>query len=253
MIRRSESSDTAVRVAFVRGSQRVWRGLTSAWRATPAGARRRWAATLGAGLGACVVLSALLTVAGMQAVRAGSLDWEREWLVEFERSGRLSFHSAIWLEGLGSSAMIMPVVVAAVVAAALSGRGMRALLLIAAYLPAKVLIFTGWTLWNRSRPDFIADGLAVPGALHSYPSGHTLQTITVYGLLTWFWVRASGSRIEQVIAWVLLALLVAAVALARLRLGTHWPSDIAAGVLIGVAWLAVLAAADAGLRRDQSR
>ena len=81
---------------------------------------------------------------------------------------------------------------------------------------------------------------AVPSSLHSYPSGHSAQTVVVYGLLTWFWVSLSQSRVERGVAWMLLALLVALVGASRLRIGAHWPSDIAAGVVIGAAWLATL-------------
>lgn len=250
MNRRVEpGNDAAARVAFVRGSHRVWNGFTAGWRAIPAGARQRWLVTLAAGFAACLVLSAAATLAGMRIADAGALAWEREWLLAFERSNRLSFHSALWLEGLGSSAMIMPVVAVAVIVAALAGRSLRALLVLAAYFPAKLLIFTGWTLWDRVRPDFIADGVAVPGSLHSFPSGHTLQTITVYGVLAWFWARASSSRVEQVVVWTLAAALVGAVALARLRLGTHWPSDVMAAYVVGVAWLAVLILAQRRVER----
>lgn len=226
--------------AVVRLGRRAWRGLADGWRSAPADFRRRWLLTLSGGFAVCLALSAGLTLAGMRAAAAGSLDWEREWLLGLEHADRLSFHSALWLEGLGSSAMLMPLIGAAVILAATAGRSTRALLVLAAYLPAKILIFTGWLIWSRARPDFIADGVAVPPSLHSFPSGHTLQTITVYGVLAWFWVRASSSRIEQGIAWALLAALCAAVALARLRLGTHWPSDVVAGAVVGVAWLAVL-------------
>ena len=227
-------------VAVVRGARRAWAAFVDDWRRAPADARRRWVSTLAVGLAACLVLSAALTVLGMRADTAGALAWERDWLTALERRDRLSFHSALWIEGLGSSAMLMPLLVAAVAIAALAGRSTRALLLLAAYVPAKMLIFTGWSIWSRARPDFIADGVAVPPSLHSYPSGHTLQTITVYGVLAWFWARASSSRVEQAIVWLLVAVLCAAVAVARLRLGTHWPSDVLAGAVIGAAWLGVL-------------
>jgi undecaprenyl-diphosphatase len=240
-LERAERSGSGVAVA--RGARRAWAAFADDWHRAPGEARRRWIATLGVGLVACLALSAALTLLAMRADAAGALAWERDWLLGLERRDRLSFHSALWLEGLGSSAMLMPLLVAAVAIAALAGRSGRALLVLAAYVPAKMLIFTGWLIWSRARPDFIADGVAVPPSLHSYPSGHTLQTITVYGVLAWFWARASASRIEQAMVWLLLAVLCAAVALARLRLGTHWPSDVLAGAVIGAAWLAVLVVA----------
>lgn len=201
----------------------------------------------------CLALTAALTLYARSTAAAGALDWERGWLVDLERTSWFSFHTALWLECLGSSAMLMPVIGAGMIIASFTGHGFRALMVLASYLGAKALIFTGWAIWSRARPDFIADGLAVPPSLHSFPSGHTLQTFTVYGVLVWFWARSSSSRVEQTMAWLLLALLCAAVALARLRLGTHWPSDVVAGAVIGVAWLVVLALAQRRLEAAGGR
>jgi undecaprenyl-diphosphatase len=241
------------RVALIRGARLAWARSLGGWRDAPPCARRRWARTLGAGLGGALLLSVLLTLAAMRLAETGALDGERAWLAGLERRAPLSFHSALWLEGLGSSAMLMPLVGAAAALAALTGRSFRAVLVLVSYAAAKLLILCGWLLWDRARPDFIEGGVAVPASLHSFPSGHTLQTVAVYGVLTWFWVRASRSRVEQAAAWLLFAALAAVVALARLRLGTHWPSDVAAGAVLGGVWLGVLIVAQRGLEDALSR
>jgi undecaprenyl-diphosphatase len=63
------------------------------------------------------------------------------------------------------------------------------------------------------------------------------------------WIRGSRSVIERIIALLLLAVAMADVSLARLRLGSHWPTDIAAGMIIGAVWLIVVILA---LRRAEA-
>jgi undecaprenyl-diphosphatase len=231
-------------VALVRGTRAAWSGLRRGWRSLPAAARRRWLVRSGWGLAAALLLTAALTLGAERLDAAGRLAWEEAWLRDFERNRRLSFHSALWLQALGASTMIVPIVALGAALAALGGRSVRALGFLAAYVPVKLLTFLGWWLWSRPRPDFIADGMAVPPALHSFPSGHVLQSVTVYGLLAWCWARASGSALERAAAWLLAAAAVALVAASRLRLGAHWPSDVAAGIAIGLVWLGVIVAAE---------
>ena len=89
------------------------------------------------------------------------------------------------------------------------------------------LVWIGWGYWNRNRPDLIADGVAASG-LHSFPSGHIVVVITVYGLLTYLWCRASPSQMERAIIVLTMTLWIGLITSSRLVLGAHWPSDIIA-------------------------
>jgi undecaprenyl-diphosphatase len=76
--------------------------------------------------------------------------------------------------------------------------------------------------------------------LHSYPSGHVALALSVYGILAYLWIRASRSWVERALAVLLLAGVVLVTGAARVRLGTHWPSDVLAGLIIGVCWMTVV-------------
>ena len=164
--------------------------------------------------------------------------WDAGVLRRIER-GPMSFADAILLESFGNLAYMVPLTLAAAVVAARARRALLALSFPAAYVFQRPLVLLGWWIWNRQRPRLIADGIAAPG-LHSFPSGHVALMIAVYGLLAWLWCRASRHVVERLLAVVLLASLLLVTGAARVRLGSHWPSDILAGYAIGIAWLATV-------------
>jgi membrane-associated phospholipid phosphatase len=64
--------------------------------------------------------------------------------------------------------------------------------------------------------------------------------ITVHGLLAYLWGRTSRNRAEQLVIALVATVWIALIASSRLVLGAHWPSDVIAGILIGVLWLIVV-------------
>jgi membrane-associated phospholipid phosphatase len=172
--------------------------------------------------------------------------WDERTLLRIAE-GPVSFADAILLESFGNLAYMVPLTVAAAVVAARRGRALLAISFPLAYLLQRPLVLLGWWMWDRQRPRLIADGIAAPG-LHAFPSGHVALMLAVYGLLAYVWFRHSRSVIERLLVVLLLAALLGVTGLARVRLGSHWPSDILAGYLIGAAWLATVIAA---LRRAE--
>jgi undecaprenyl-diphosphatase len=224
------------RWALVRGARATWRIAASAWRAAPPAAPRRWAAALGLGLLACGALAWFLSVTGQRWAAAGGQVRDEASLRQLVADDHMSFQAAIWFEGVGSSAMLLPLVALVVVLAARAARPLLALTMFFGYLLLKLVVWIGWQTWDRPRPDFVADGIAAP-PLHAYPSGHAAQVVVVWGLVMWLWARRSGSVVERTAIAALLVTVLAVVTYARLRLGTHWPSDIVAGAVLGFGWL----------------
>lgn len=231
-------SERTHRWALAAGASRSWRHFRAEWTRLPTVAWRRWAATLVVGFLLTALLMWGVAVLGQRLADAGMREWDRALLLRWANDGFLSFHSAIWWEGLGSSAMLIPVVVCSTLFALWRDRVLMALTILATYLLHDPIVLLGWTLWERARPTLIAGGIAAP-PLGSFPSGHVVQAIAVYGFFAFLWMRASRSGLERLLAGLLLAALVAVIGLARLRLGVHWPSDLVAAVPIGTAWLAV--------------
>jgi membrane-associated phospholipid phosphatase len=73
-----------------------------------------------------------------------------------------------------------------------------------------------------------------PTALHnSYPSGHTLRAVLVYGLLAFVIYRLAPRGLVRKLAIPAAAVIISLVALDRLYLGVHWTSDVIGGLLLG--------------------
>ena len=78
-----------------------------------------------------------------------------------------------------------------------------------------------------------------PGA-SSFPSGHTIFIVTVSVVLMLCFGYRFLPRWARVIGWALVVLIIFANAIARIYTGTHWPTDVVEGILIGAAWLTFL-------------
>jgi len=105
-----------------------------------------------------------------------------------------------------------------------------ALTIVAATLARPLIEFTIKEIVNRDRP-----GLErlVDGTGPSFPSGHVMAAVALWGLLpivVGLWSRSRRLWWASVIASASLILLIAA---SRVYLGVHWPTDALAGLLLG--------------------
>jgi len=77
--------------------------------------------------------------------------------------------------------------------------------------------------------------LSGPGGVlqSSYPSGHLLRAVIVYGLLAFVVSRLTAPRWAGRLAISLTAVMIATMAFDRLYLGVHWESDVVGGLLLG--------------------
>ncbi|MBD1812816.1 phosphatase PAP2 family protein [Microcoleus vaginatus DQ-U2] len=88
-------------------------------------------------------------------------------------------------------------------------------------------------LFARDRPQLWERVVDV--RFYSFPSGHAMISMVIYGLLGYF----LGSRFpkQRWLIYSLTVVLIAAIGLSRLYLGVHWPTDVIAGYTAGLVWL----------------
>lgn len=94
---------------------------------------------------------------------------------------------------------------------------------------------------QRARPgaDYAVERLTS----FSFPSGHTASTTCLYGFLLLLVWRMSDKPACRITAAAFAVAVVGLVAASRIMLGSHYPSDCAAAVVEGIAWLVLCAVA----------
>ncbi|GAA2893103.1 hypothetical protein Acy02nite_40510 [Actinoplanes cyaneus] len=103
------------------------------------------------------------------------------------------------------------------------------------------------TLVGRVRPVVESPVAHAPG--NSFPSGHALGSMVVYGMLALALLPAVRRKWRPVFLG-LIALIVALIGFSRIALGVHFLSDVLAGWLLGIAWISTTAYAFRVWRRE---
>lgn len=90
-------------------------------------------------------------------------------------------------------------------------------------------------LMHRQRPAFFTPLLHEAG--YSFPSGHSLIAMVVYGLLGYFALHLCKSRGARLAVRVVTVAVVFLIGVSRVYVGVHFPTDVLAGWTAGVPWL----------------
>jgi undecaprenyl-diphosphatase len=91
--------------------------------------------------------------------------------------------------------------------------------------------------FDRPRPQLFEWGQHTVSS--SFPSGHAMSAAAVYMTVAYLAARLQRRHISRVLTLLAATIVVVLIAVSRLYLGVHYPTDVAAGVVIGIAWAAL--------------
>ena len=127
-----------------------------------------------------------------------------------------------------------------VVALFLLRRAPEAWMLMLTSAGAAALWFASTRLIDRPRPspDLIRVGVEVHGG--SFPSGHVLTTVAIFGFIVFLAYTRPRPSWQRSLIMLAFGLPILVVGIARVYAGHHWPSDVLGGYMLGGAWLAIM-------------
>ena len=94
--------------------------------------------------------------------------------------------------------------------------------------------------FDRDRPSVfepVADVMT-----SSFPSGHAMVSTIAYLSVAYLVGRLEPTKAMRRITWALAVVIIILVAISRMYLGVHYPSDVIGGIIAGVAWLGFVVA-----------
>lgn len=158
--------------------------------------------------------------------------------------------AVLWVSVLGGPPFLTLLVTLTAGYVLWRGRRRLAVFLVVTALGGSLVDTVVKNVVNRPRPNLphpIAHAFG-----KSFPSGHAMSSAVVYGALLLVLLPAVP-RARRPYAFAGTVLVVLAIAASRIALGVHYLTDVLAGLVLGLAWLAASAAAFRAWRVEDGR
>ena len=101
------------------------------------------------------------------------------------------------------------------------------------------LTVIGKAVVGRTRPP-LSDAIPPFESTPSVPSGHSLNSVAIAGIIAYLLVREQRSARVRALTISLAAAFAATMGLSRVYLGAHWLSDVLVAWALGLAWLTLV-------------
>lgn len=140
----------------------------------------------------------------------------------------------IEITALGTGTVVLMIVCVAALFLTLTKHKYSALLLLVATAGGILLDLILKLRFDRPRPHVFEWGTNAVSS--SFPSGHAMSATIVYSTVAYLAARLQKRAWARWLTMLLAVILIFLICLSRLYLGVHYPSDVVAGVVIGLAW-----------------
>jgi undecaprenyl-diphosphatase len=157
------------------------------------------------------------------------------------------------ITALGTGTVVLMIVAIAGLFLVLTSHKYSAILLLASASGGIALNGVLKIGFNRPRPAIFLPEVHTVSS--SFPSGHAMSAAIVYSTVAYLAARLHRRRWARWLVMTAAFIVIALISVSRLYLGVHYPSDVVAGLAIGLAWagfcMATLEAIQKfGIRRD---
>lgn len=155
------------------------------------------------------------------------------------------------ITALGTGTVVMMIVSVAALFLTLTKHKYSALLLLVATAGGLLLDLLLKLRFDRPRPHIFTWGAQAVAS--SFPSGHAMSATIVYSTVAYLAARLQKRLWVRWLTMAIALLVILAICSSRVYLGVHYPSDVLAGVIIGLAWAGFCMATLEGIQRFSQR
>lgn len=153
---------------------------------------------------------------------------------------------ALEITALGNTATLVVLVLTVSTFLWLTRHRLSVLLLFIALAGGGALNVLLKDIFARPRPTVVEWGTHVSSP--SFPSGHAMSAMIAYASVAYLGGRLEPTWRMRVATWTFAAIIIVGIGASRMYLGVHYPSDVIAGFIAGLAWLAFVVSGIAAIR-----